>query len=124
MSILARVRFEPHGDDSIRGKVFVNDQQIENVSGISYKADVGMSIPEVTLTLNGNYDVDQMVALDVEIPLNDETEILKGLRLMASLNEDFRDNLLARIEGALIDGYGLTFTQQAEMILTNLAEEQ
>lgn len=124
MSILARVRFEPHGDDSIRGKVFVNGQQIENVSGISYKADVGMSIPEVTLTLNGNYDVDQMVALDVEIPLNDETEILKGLSLMVSLNEDFRDNLLARIEGALIDGYGLTFTQQAEMILTNLAEEQ
>lgn len=124
MSILARVRFEPHGDDSIRGKVFVNGQQIENVSGISYKADVGMSIPEVTLTLNGNYDVDQMVALDVDLPLNDETEILKGLRLMASLNEDFRDNLLARIEGALIDGYGLTFTQQAEMILTNLAEEQ
>lgn len=124
MSILARVRFEPHGDDLIRGKVFINGQQIENVSGISYKAEVGMSIPEVTLTLNGNYDVDQMVALDVEIPLNDETEILKGLRLMASLNEDFRDNLLARIEGALIDGYGLTFTQQAEMILTNLAEEQ
>lgn len=124
MSILARVRFEPCGDDSIRGKVFVNDQQVENVTGISYKVDVGMSIPEVTLTLNGNYDVDQMVALDVEIPLNDETEILKGLRLMASLNEDFRDNLLARIEGALIDGYGLTFTQQAEMILTNLAEEQ
>lgn len=124
MSILARVRFEPYGDDSIRGKVFVNGQQIENVSGISYKADVGMSIPEVTLTLNGNYDVDQMVALDVDLPLNDETEILKGLSLMASLNEDFRDNLLARIEGALIDGYGLTFTQQAEMILTNLAEEQ
>lgn len=124
MSVLAKVRFEPYGDDSIRGKVFVNDQQIENVRGISYKADVGMSIPEVTLTLNGNYDVDQMVALDVEIPLDDETEILKGLSLMVSLNEDFRDNLLARIEGALTEGYGSTFTQQAEMILKNLTEEQ
>lgn len=122
MSALARVKFEPDGDNAITGKVYVNGRHIENVKEINYKVSA-MSIPEVTLTLNGNYESEQLVALDVEVPSESETEVMKGLRFFLTVDDVLREHLADRIKEALIDGRELESDKQAEMILDYMAEE-
>ena len=118
MSVLAKVRF-----DSETRQVFVNDQLISCVKAIDSRTAVD-EVPQVTLTLNGSYDIDQIVALDVELDLGTADEILKGLRLMTELDEEFRADLLARIGRGLREGAYSGFTERAEVVLMSLTEEQ
>ena len=113
-------------NDDVRwhtGRVFIDDHEIFSVKSLRYEHEAD-SIPTVTLDLNADYPINEMVKLDVTVPAENVDDAMKCIALTRQLDTDFEQKLLDRIYSALIDSRDeKCLYEKASSILDYLLED-
>ena len=124
MKSFSRVMYIPNDDAQWHtGRVFIDDHEISSVRALRYEHEA-MSMPTVTLELNADYPINEMVKLDVTVPVENSDEAMKCIAFIRQLDKTFEQKLIDRIYSALIDSRNdKCLYEQASAILDYLLED-